>query len=116
MFYLDSAPRFSSNYVASLDTYFKNWNTFLKNRVYMKNDWDLVTFENIEHQNDSYNCGVFVCYFFNIIIQSENHHQARYLINRRITFNIDEYRQIIKETVIRNSSVINLNQRMMNTI
>ena len=72
------------------------WKLFVKNRAILKDkNWKLSNHW-LTHctQDDSRSCGVFVCYFFEKIINAE----FKYLTNY---FEVSDYRAYIREKILR---------------
>ena len=78
---------------------FRNWIKYTKDR---KKDiqlastlWRMGEYEHIK-QTDNANCGVFVCYFFKMLINQDYGSLNRY-------FNPNEFRSTITENILENS-------------
>ena len=72
-----------------------NWNRFATNRTGYKGIKWKIDNSLYKLQNDSYNCGVYVCYYMKKLISNE--------MNLQTHVNIDDFRNIIRQEIIRNS-------------
>ena len=90
LFYLDSLP--SIGYENRLKKYINNWASFWSSKEKDEN-WQFVYLTD-QHQTDSYNCGVFVCYYFYLIINDND--IDIYKKNDKI----DDFRKYIYEKII----------------
>ncbi len=101
LYYLDSGINFSPDYNSRVNYFFKNWNLFVSFRKNLKKDkndtWNLVKFDT-HIQTETYNCGVYVCFFFHLLINNNENS-----INNPVD-NISQFRNFIKETILKNSS------------
>ena len=59
-----------------------------------------LNFKHIKLQVDSYNCGVFVCLFFQFLIENKID-----FFSASKEINIDNYRNFVKETIQQNSKI-----------
>ncbi len=94
MFYLDSAPSLSRNYEKRCSMYFNNWKEFWGSK-YKDENWQFI-YLNEQHQTDGYNCGVFVCYYFYLLINDDETEILQK--NERI----DDFRKFIHEIINNN--------------
>lgn len=72
-----------------------NWTKFTSTRAGYKGIKWKIDESKFCAQRDSYNCGVFVCYFFRKIITNE--------LNLDTETDINEFRNTIRDTIINNS-------------
>ena len=79
----------------------KNFIEFAKTVNWFKNIQ--FTTVSLKHQikNDNYNCGVYVCHFFDLLINSNNIDDLNNKLDQNI--NIDDYRQVIIKKIADNS-------------
>ena len=68
VFYIDSLGTTKTMQSIAL----QKWKEFAKHRAILKNI-DFTSFDTSAHalQNDGYNCGIFVCYFFNLLLTEQ---------------------------------------------
>jgi hypothetical protein len=73
--------------------HFATWKKFCESRKDLScNKWKMSQ-EKYLLQNDNFNCGVFVCYFFSLLINGQQE-----LLNRQIDINC--FRSEIKKTIM----------------
>ena len=81
----------------------KNFIEFAKGVKFFKN----IKFENVllkhQIQKDNYNCGVYVCHFFDLLIKTNEISILNNDINQNI--NIDSYREVIIKKISDNSKL-----------
>ena len=73
-----------------------NWKLFVKSRVGLKDkDWKITRYSQ-DHslQQDNFSCGVFVCYFYDKLINGEFHYMRNF-------FDLSDYRTNIREKLLR---------------
>ncbi len=74
------------------NSFFAAWKKFAATRIGLQHkNWTLSEIE-YQKQNDGYNCGVFVCYYFYLLVSGDER-----LINEK--YNINNFRLIIRNTV-----------------
>ena len=74
------------------DQVLANWNKFCKNRIGLKEKkWHKREVKNLI-QTDGYNCGVYVCHFYNLLAKHK-------LFSLNLHIDINEYREIIVSNI-----------------
>ena len=75
-----------------LDSVLSNWNKFCKNRLGLKDKrWKSLQVSHLI-QTDGFNCGVYVCHFYNLLIKQQ-------MFSLSSAFEINGYRNIITSTI-----------------
>ena len=78
------------------DNILNNWKLFVKSRVGLKDkDWKITRYSQ-DHslQQDNFSCGVFVCYFYDKLINGEFQYMRNF-------FDLSDYRTNIRENLLR---------------
>ena len=96
IFYIDTDPAISQLHRTEKKiSILNNWKKFCKNRNVMKEYKWSINDSTYQLQNDSFNCGVFVCYYFDLLIKRKDYDL------KNTVDNISLFRKVIFQKIVK---------------